>query len=212
VSTALVFDFDGTLVDTESLEYECWHAAYAEQGQRLDVKDWIHVIGGAVHVDMWAELEKRLGHVLPDAAAAERRRQERHAALYEKLELMPGVRRLFDAAAQRGLPIGVASNSSKGWVERGLKKFGLRDQVHSLRCRDTASAPKPDPAPFAEAVADLGGTPAASYAFEDSAVGVASAKAAGLTVIAVPNVLTRHHDLSAADRILASLELFNLPD
>jgi HAD superfamily hydrolase (TIGR01509 family) len=208
----LVFDFDGTLIDTESLEYETWRASFDDFGQTLELKDWLPIIGGAVSVDMWTVLEQRLGHPVPHWQHAEQRRLERHAKAYEHLPLMPGVQRLFDEAAKRKIPIGVASNSTQGWVERGLIKTGLRDQVRSIRARDTASKPKPDPAPYAEAVAELGGDPARSFAFEDSATGVASAKAAGLTVIAIPNALTQHHDLSAAHRIVASLEHFQLPD
>lgn len=208
----LVFDFDGTLIDTESLEYETWQASFADYGERLDLKDWLPIIGGAVSVDMWTVLEQRLGHPVPNWQHAEERRHARHAKAYEHLQLMPGVQRLFAEAARRQIPIGVASNSTQGWVERGLIKTGLRDQVKSIRARDTASRPKPDPAPYAEAVADLGGDPARSFAFEDSATGVASAKAAGLTVIAIPNQLTQHHDLSAAHRIVSSLEHFQLPD
>lgn len=208
---ALIFDYDGTLIDTESIEFECWQRVYAEQGQALELKDWLHVIGGAVQMDMRAELERRLGRGL-DWGPINERRLAHYYGLFEGLDLLPGVRRLFKEAAERGWAIGMASNSSRAWVERGLSRFGLLAQVGSLRCRDTASRPKPDPAPFAEAVADLGAEPALSIAFEDSATGVASARAAGLSVYAVPNPLTRHHDLSAAHQVLASLEDFQFPE
>lgn len=208
---ALIFDYDGTLIDTESIEFECWQRVYAEQDQALELKDWLHVIGGAVQVDMRAELERRLGRSL-DWAPINERRLTHYYGLFEGLDLLPGVRRLFKEATERGWAIGMASNSSRAWVERGLSRFGLLDKVGSLRCRDTASRPKPDPAPFAEAVADLGAEPAVSIAFEDSATGVASARAAGLTVYAVPNLLTRHHNLSAAHQVLASLDDFQFPE
>ncbi len=211
MSAALVFDYDGTLIDTESIEFEVWQRVYEQHGQELRLEDWLHVVGGSSTQDLRQPLERRVGRSL-DWEAIDRRRLEHYHGLFEAQDLLPGVRRLFREAAERGWPIGVASNSSRAWVEKGLKRFGLLGQVGSLRCRDTASRPKPDPAPYVEAVADLGGRVELSFAFEDSKPGVASAKAAGLTVIAIPNSLTRHHDLSAAHRILASLEHFELPE
>jgi len=70
---------------------------------------------------------------------------------------------------------------------------------------------KPHPDPYLLACEDLGADPKVSFAFEDSATGVAAAKAAGMTVVAVPNRITKHHDLSAAHQILKSLEKFKLP-
>jgi HAD superfamily hydrolase (TIGR01509 family) len=114
-------------------------------------------------------------------------------------------------ARERGWSVGVASSSSLVWVEGGLKRFGLRDLVQALRTRDSVSQLNPHPEPYAKALEDLGAEPQKSYAFEDSATGVASARAAGMKVVAVPNALTKLHDLSAAHMILQSLEHFELP-
>lgn len=208
---ALVFDYDGLIVDSETPEFLCWQATFEEHGQRLVLDDWIHVIGGAVTVDMRAELERRLGRPL-DWEPVNQRRLALHARLFGDQDLLPGVRGLIEKAASQGWSIGVASNSSFGWVERGLDRFGLRPYVGAIRSRDTAKRPKPHPDPYAEVLAELGAKPELSFGFEDSAPGVASAKAAGLTVVAVPNSLTRHQDLSAAHRILDSLEQFELPE
>jgi beta-phosphoglucomutase-like phosphatase (HAD superfamily) len=83
--------------------------------------------------------------------------------------------------------------------------------VLALRGRDTASQPKPHPAPYLEVLEELGAQAPLSFGFEDSATGVAAAKAAGLTVVAVPNWLTKHHDLRAAHHVLESLAHFKLP-
>lgn len=211
MTRALVFDYDGLIVDSETPEFLCWQAAFAEQGQRLDLQDWIHVVGGAAIVDMSVELERRTGRRL-DWAPIHARRLELHQRLFEGQDLLPGVRALFEQGAAQGWAIGVASNSSVGWVQRGLDRFGLRRYVGALRGRDTAARPKPHPDPYAEVLAELGADPAFSFGFEDSAPGVASAKAAGLTVVAVPNALTRHQDLSQAHHVLASLEQFALPE
>ena len=69
--------------------------------------------------------------------------------------------------------IGVASNSSLGWVKPGLERFGLLGHVGAIRSRDTAARPKPHPDPYLEVLAELGCRPSVSYAFEASATGIA---------------------------------------
>jgi HAD superfamily hydrolase (TIGR01509 family) len=122
------------------------------------------------------------------------------------------VEALMRSARQAGWKVGVASSSSAAWVEGGLKRMGLMDFVQTVRSKDRVTRTKPHPEPYLLALRDLGAEAALSIAFEDSSPGVASAKAAGLHVVAVPNSLTKLHDLSAADRILESLEEFKLPE
>lgn len=207
---ALIFDFDGLIVDSELPEFLCWQRVYRAHGQRLEIEDWSHVIGGADVIDMEAELDKLVGRSL-DWAKLDAERLEHHHELMSQQELLPGVQALFEQGAREGWRIGVASNSSVDWVSRGLKRYGLAPLVGALRGRDTASRPKPHPAPYLEVLEDLGAKAAGSFGFEDSATGVRAAKAAGLHVVAVPNPLTRTHDLSEAHQILQSLERFELP-
>ena len=211
VTRALVFDYDGLIVDSETPEYECWKKVFSDHGQDLAVKDWVHVVGGAVIVDMRLELERRLGRRVA-WEAVDKARIEHYHSIFSRQPLLPGVQGLFDEGRRRGWRIGVASNSSMGWVRPGLERFGLWPYVGAIRSRDTAARPKPHPEPYLEVLAELGADAAPSFAFEDSATGIAAAKAAGLTAVCVPNALTRHHDLSQADRLLESLEHFILPD
>jgi HAD superfamily hydrolase (TIGR01509 family) len=209
---ALVFDYDGLIVDSETPEYECWRRTFEEHGQTLLVEEWVHVVGGAVIVDMRLELERRLGRPVEGWDGVNERRIEHYRGIFEGQALLPGVQALFDEGRRRGWAIGVASNSSADWVGRGLKRFGLDGHVGALRARDTASRPKPHPDPYLEVLEALGARPEPSFGFEDSATGVAAARAAGLTVVAVPNWLTRHQDLRAAHHVLESLEQFKLPE
>lgn len=209
---ALVFDYDGLIVDSETPEYHCWKKVYEDHGEALPVQDWVHVVGGAHQFDMRAELERRLGRAIEGWERVDAGRVEHFRSIFEGQPLLPGVQALFDEGRRLGWRIGVASNSTSGWVRSGLQRFGLAGHVSALRARDTAARPKPDPAPYLEVLAELGARAGASFAFEDSAPGVAAGRAAGLTVIAVPNTLTRHHDLSAAHHLLESLEHFKLPE
>lgn len=208
---ALVFDYDGLIVDSETPEYECWKKVFEDHGQALPLGDWVHVVGGAVIVDMRLELERRLGRPL-DWAQVDAGRIEHYRSLFDRQGLLPGVQALFDEGRRRGWSIGVASNSTLGWVKPGLQRFGLLGHVGAIRARDTAARPKPHPDPYLEVLAELGAQAGLSFAFEDSATGIAAAKAAGMTAVCVPNALTKHHDLSQADRLLDSLEQFILPD
>jgi HAD superfamily hydrolase (TIGR01509 family) len=208
---ALVFDYDGLIVDSETPEYECWKKVFEDHGQSLPLTDWVHVVGGAVMVDMRLELERRLGHGL-DWARVDAGRIEHYHSIFSRQPLLPGVQALFDQGRRQGWRIGVASNSTLGWVKPGLVRFGLWPYVGAIRARDTAARPKPHPDPYREVLAELGARAGLSFAFEDSATGLAAAKAAGLTAVCVPNALTKHHDLSQADRLLDSLEQFILPD
>jgi HAD superfamily hydrolase (TIGR01509 family) len=208
---ALIFDYDGLIVDSESPEFESWQKVYAEHGQSLDLKSWVHFIGGTVVMDPKQDLEQRVGRSLDWKPIQELRLKHHHELMASKA-ILPGVATLMESARAQGWKVGVASSSSSSWVEGGLERFGLLRYVQTIRTRDRVQHLKPHPEPYLSALADLGSEAAGSFAFEDSKIGVASAKAAGLTVIAVPNDLTRLQDLSAADRILDSLEHFSLPE
>jgi HAD superfamily hydrolase (TIGR01509 family) len=207
---ALVFDYDGLIIDTESPEFESWQKVYEDHGQRLEVGSWVHVIGGASAMDPAKELEKLLGRELAWPGILDGRVRH-HQKLMEAKATLPGVETLMRQARQEGWKVGVASSSSSAWVEGGLKRLGLMALVQTVRTRDRVSNLKPHPEPYLAALADLGAEASKSFAFEDSRTGVTAAKAAGLTVVAVPNALTRLHDLSHADMILDSLERFSLP-
>ena len=125
---------------------------------------------------------------------------------------LPGVVSLIERGLAAGYRLGVASNSTADWVVPGLERLGLRKHFEVVRTVDTVARPKPQPDVYLAALADLGIlTPMGSLAFEDSEPGVRAAKAAGLYVVAVPNELTRHQDLSLADEIRPSLTGYHLP-
>ena len=209
---ALCFDYDGTLVDTETVEFESWRKVFDDHGEVLEVEDWIHVIGGAEVADFKVKLEARLGHAIVDWDEVHEGRLEHHRAMMSEKNLLPGVLPLILEGQKRGYKMGVASSSPTWWVEAGLERFDLLKYMGSVRSRDRCEKHKPHPEPYLKVLEDLGCKAELSFGFEDSDKGVASGKAAGLTMIAVPNDLTRYHDLSHADQVLDSLEQFSLPE
>jgi len=209
---ALIFDFDGLILDTEWPEFASWRKVFADHSQTLAVRDYMHVVGTPPgSADFRGTLEKRLGRPL-DWGPLDAARAGHRARLAGEMEVLPGVRELMVQGASRGWRVGVASNSTEKWVFGHLRAHGLDAWVETMRTRDNVPSLKPAPDPYLLACRDLDADPARSLAFEDSAIGVASAAAAGLRVVAVPNRITRHHDLGAAHEVVKSLQEFRLPE
>jgi HAD superfamily hydrolase (TIGR01509 family) len=211
VKRALVFDFDGLILDTEWPEYQAWKKVFESFGLPLPIQDWTHVVGTAPGmVDFRRKLEERLGRDL-DWSVLDVQRRTHHQVLIAEEEILPGVRELMIEASAKGWALGVASSSNHDWVFGNLRRLGLDSWIETIRSKSNVTKLKPHPEPYLLACQDLGADPSQSFAFEDSATGVTAAKAAGMTVIAVPNRITQHHDLSAAHQVLKSLEDFKLP-
>ena len=165
---------------------------------------WGDVIGrGASYFDPYRELVAKLGHDL-DRETVLNRRKARHNEMIAELEVLPGVRDAVAEAARLGLRLGVASSSSRSWVTGHLARLGL-ERFECVRCRDDVANTKPDPGLYLSVCACLGVAPGDAVALEDSANGIAAAKAAGMRCVAIPNPMTAGLDLSAADLRLASL-------
>ena len=201
---ALVFDFDGLILDTEEPIYRSWLEIYQENGEDLPFDRWIQIVGSnTAAFDPRGHLESRLGRALSQDVI-ERRMARRTQLVLEKA-VLPGVRELADAARARGIGLAVASSSTHRWVEGHLDRLGIRDRFSCIRCRDDVTAVKPAPDLFLAAAECLGVSPADAVAIEDSPNGIAAAKAAGMKCVAVPNGITSGLDLSRADLLLPTL-------
>lgn len=202
---ALVFDFDGLMVDTEGPAYDSWQEIYREHGHDLPLSSWAAVLGGSgAEFDPCAYLEGLVGHAL-DCAAIRARRLRRKTELAAEQPLLPGVAEYIAAAAQHGLELGVASSASRAWVVGHLDRLGVADRFGAIVCADDVARVKPDPALYRTAVARLGVPPAQAIALEDAPNGLLAAKRAGLYCVAAPNPLTGQLPLHHADLRLDSL-------
>ena len=208
VPAAMVFDFDGTLVDTETAEYESVRLVWADHGHHYAPARWTPWVGTASEVPWLDDLELAVGEPVDRAGLRSRARTYNRDLLHLVLP-RPGVARLLAEADEAGVPLAIASNAPAAWVERHLERLGL---IHHFEPHgavitvDRVERPKPDPEPYLTAVARLGAAPGRSVAFEDSATGVAAARAAGLYTVAVPGPMSSGHDLGDADRQLVSLD------
>lgn len=201
---AVVFDFDGTLLDTETSAYEAFCDIYAEHGQTLRLEDWALGIGTHGGFSPYEDLAAKTGKQI-DRDALEARYRALHGERVAGIALRPGVMDRLEEARRLGLRIGLASSSDRAWLEKYTALLGIRDYFEVICSADDVERVKPDPALYLMAVKALGATGEEAIAIEDSMNGLRAAKAAGLFAIVVPNSVTGHMDFTGADLIADSL-------
>ena len=202
---AIVFDFDGTILDTETPDFQTWQEIYRSHGAELPFDLWLQCVGGGTSAfDPHDYLEGLLGKKID----RQRLRTERRNQFLQRVQaqpVMPGVLELLTTAEQRGLKLAVASSSDRKWVESHLQRLGLRGRFAAVITADDVERIKPDPALYRLAAQTLAVSPRRAVAIEDSYNGMLGAKRAGLHCVSVPNSITRSSDFSAADLCLDSI-------
>lgn len=201
--TALIFDFDGLLMDTESTMLASWQYEWRQYQLELAADGFFAEHGGDVSEQRYARLASAVGPGY-DQAASHTRRVAHRDELNATLDLEPGIHAWLDQADELGLRLAVASSSPRAWVTRLLDQVGQLARFASVVCGDEVEQVKPDPGVYLLALAQLGVPPEQAVAFEDSPHGVAAAKAAGLRCVAVPNRHTDPAKFGAADVLLTS--------
>ncbi len=201
---AIVFDFDGLILDTEEPVYRSWLEVYQAHGEELPFERWVSIVGSTTTgFHPQRHLEERLGRPLPKEVLD--RRIGRRTEMILANAVLPGVVQHLDSAREMGLKLGVASSSTADWVRGHLARLGILDRFECLRCRDDVAHAKPEPDLYLAVLECLGAAASDAIAIEDSPHGVAAAKRAGLRCVAVPNSITARLDLTEADVILSSL-------
>jgi len=204
---ALIFDFDGTMVDTEWPVFEMVRGVYRDHGVDLVIADWVDKLGRADHRPWPEELAEAIGRepdndVVDKAIAAGRESRS-------TLPLLPGVMELMDTADRVGVPMAVASSSPSSWVDANLERLGIASRFIAVITKDHVVNTKPAPDLFVAAAKALGVEPTGSVVVvEDSRHGCRAAKLAGMTCVVVPNRITAHDLPAEADLILDSLTDF----
>jgi HAD superfamily hydrolase (TIGR01509 family) len=207
---ALVFDFDGLILDTEWSAFSTAAEVWTEHGVELDLAVWQEIVGTADHVH-WSEmLEADLGRPI-DRDRVVPARQAQHHVEIEAMDLLPGVVDLIEASVTAGLALAVASSSPHVWVDGHLERRGLSDHFTVVVCGDDVARTKPDPELYRTALDRLGVAPDEAVALEDSRHGTVSAAAAGIAVVAVPNRVTTGQDFSAARLVVDSVSQITIP-
>lgn len=183
---AVVFDCDGLLAETEAAWTRAETAIFREHGHGFGPEQKQVLIGGTLA----SGGEAMAGYFgLPGAgpALAARLAGLVWRELAAGTPALPGARDIAGTLLRRGIPIAVASNSPRRFVEAALGSAGLADLFEVIVSSDDVEHPKPAPDLYLSACARLAAEPGRSVAFEDSRTGVASARAAKMFVIGVPS-------------------------
>ncbi len=208
---AIIFDHDGTLVDTESPDFEACKMLFAEYGLSLSLEHWAEKIVG--RMDGYDNLFNEIAQTGNNGATPAdmwQRLKELWSITLENVELMPGANSLLNQLQGASYPLGVATAADKAWVTRWLTHFNLLPYFQAIATGDDITHNKPAPDVYLFAAAQLNVKPQRCLVFEDSVAGAQSAKAAGMTVIAVPSHVTKTLDFSQADGVIDGLEYVTL--
>jgi HAD superfamily hydrolase (TIGR01509 family) len=197
--SAVVFDFDGVVLDTETAVFESYRQLFHRCGASLSVDEWCGQVGiYPEHGDrQWLALLQERGRVLMDAETFEAEKRKLFDALVAS-EPMRGIPDLLASLRSEGIPTAIASTSPARWVLTAVSRLGLDAQFDAIVTADDVARRKPEPDVYVEAARRLGADPARTVAIEDSATGLAAARAAGMKAVAIPHWLTEQHDLDAA--------------
>jgi HAD superfamily hydrolase (TIGR01509 family) len=205
---AVVFDLDGTLVDSEPRSRAAWRRVFEARGAAPD-EALIRSFVGRRGRDVLSLLADRLPGLDPDALMAEAAAHA-NAPGQPPTEPMPGAVELVREIHHHGLPLGLVTSAGRRYAEAMLVRLGVRDLFGVIVAAEDVVVGKPDPEGYARACRVLGVPPAACVAFEDAPAGIAAVKAAGMYCVAVA---TTHEpgDLRAADWIVPGLAAVTWP-
>jgi HAD superfamily hydrolase (TIGR01509 family) len=195
---AVIFDFDGTILDSETPEFLSHRRLFEDLGTTLTEDEWCEGVGILQPETHWFD---RLCERASDPPDFERFRQitRQYFREHVRMEPMPGVSALVGSLVAAGVPRAVASSAPLTWVRNGLEGMGLLSVFDAIVTSDQVERGKPAPDVYLEAARRLGVDARRCVAVEDSGPGLASARAAGMRTVVIPHSLTRLHDLSGAD-------------
>jgi HAD superfamily hydrolase (TIGR01509 family) len=194
--SAVIFDMDGLLFDTEALWQDALLAAAAEAGREIPDE----VYNGSIGVR-----RSQCGDLFRSHFGEDFRFEDFHAdwrrhfwlIAETKHTMKPGVPELLETLDQLSLPRAIATSSSRTTVERHLTAHGLMDQFDQIVARGDYENGKPAPDPFLKAAERLGIEPRFCLALEDSHIGVRSASAAGMMTVMAPDLLEATDEIRA---------------
>lgn len=202
---AIIFDFDGVIIDSETPEFHTWKQICSRYGVDIPLEVWEKGMGSSLEAfDPLVYLETSLGQPIDRVGL----KAEQECMLWEHLNkqsILPGIEDYMYSAHRLGIQLAIASSSPLDWVGGHLTRLGLYDHFTVICTKDDVKQVKPDPALFLLALEKLGVEPHEAAVVEDSPNGLQAAMQAGIFRIAVPTTLSCQLDLSNANLILNSL-------
>jgi HAD superfamily hydrolase (TIGR01509 family) len=190
---ALIFDFDGLILDTETPEVLVWQTIYREHGFELPVHEWEKTIGGyGISTFDAADHLAHLSQGRLDPVPMRARYRMESDALIASSHILPGVMDIIEQARESGVKVAIGSSSPHSWVDTHLKRLGIFHYFNPVICQDDVAPgrTKPNPDIYLKVLEKLHLQSTEAVVFEDSLNGVEAARRAGIFVVAVPNPLT----------------------
>lgn len=201
---AVIFDMDGLMVDSEALHVAAYNAVINPLGFNLTEEENRQRYIGVGDPEVIKDLLLR--HKMP---ITEEEFSSKKSLEYERLQANvkanPGLAELMRKLKDAGVKMAIASNSSLSNITQVVVNLGLEDLVYGYLSGEDVPSPKPAPDLFLLTAQKIGVDPSDCLVLEDSPVGIAAAKAAGMKAFAIPSKDTLHMDFTDADRKLGSL-------
>ena len=201
---AVIFDLDGLMIDSEPIALEVWRSILAPFGVTPSADVYRRVIG----LEPIRGVEILIAEYHLAAAPLELLEtywEQRTEVMASGIQAREGLDLVMDWFQARGILMGVASNSPQFYVERIVTSIGVNDRLESVLGSDQVGRGKPAPDVYLAVANELGVLPGSCLAVEDSPAGVAAAKAAGMTCMAIPSSEVLERDFSQADLSFDSL-------
>ncbi|WP_158734882.1 HAD family hydrolase [Alteribacillus sp. YIM 98480] len=202
---AVIFDFDGLIMDTETHQYEVLQEIFYEHNSDLPLSVWQKEIGTSTDFCPFQYLESQTKKKL-DKVKLQKALDMRFQQRLAKEAARPGVKNYLNEAKSLGLHIGLASSSNYQWVSTHLENLGLFPFFKCIKTSDDVENVKPDPSLYLEAAKCLQVDPKECIVFEDSANGALAAKKAGMPCVIIPNKVTNELEFCKVERRLLTME------
>ena len=204
--SAVLFDHDGTLVDSEPTHFQIWQKVLAPYGVALSEKQYKDYYAGVPTAANAVDMVSRFAiNEVPATLADAKNSATRTFLSRSAFSLMPGVKEVLSLLRSDGLRLAVVTGAGRNGVEATLRAHSLHDFFETVVSGDDVRQSKPAPDCYLLAIERLGLSPSECIAIEDTEHGVNAATSAGITCLAVPTAMSEHHSFAKAAAVLSGL-------
>ena len=199
----VIFDMDGVIIDTEPVHHHAFFTQFGELGLAISDEEYASFLGKST-CNVFQRLKQKY-QLAQEVDELLKRKREIFNGRFDSdpdLDLLPGVRTLIEDLHQHGVQLVLASSASKGTIARVFNRFGLAPYFTHLVSGEDFEESKPHPAIFLHAAEVSGTSVTECIVIEDSANGVAAAKAAGIYCVGYASPHSAGQDLGQADLII----------